>query len=817
MRINKKYALLSENGTISALFDTVTDSNAELARYMEYLLAEKKWTTAQNLSSLQSMTPMIARKSHRQKSAIGFVVVSHTDPEGVSRLQNFGRTFFSLDDQSNYDNFTRDPDPQIASRTQALVPWTFSSSYLVYQGTRFVAANGVEFLATANVASRTLKEDWSTIVQDPSKYAAFLSEGGWDGIKYLRIPVIQGKLQSYSLGQAVGSRFESFLLPVANCEDATNNVSSGFLKFLVNTTQDPTAAVQWYQVNNILLAGPTDNVFEVTNLPDYSGIVFKVGDGITGAKLPAGALITGEYLQTAGAAGNLDKKYQITTIIPPNGTSMIDPRTGSVSKFLSATNIGPILGGLAEESIDDLRANAPSDYLNSYASATTQAYESQIQSRAQVGLSKVKVFSGDNAQLSQSNGTISSSQSVLYVTAIASDGSALIDGQNLLVGPVSQALGNLKSPTDTLVYMAPNVISLALGVVVSTTSADTAESDIVAMEAQLLTDNFSIFASDFKKEFRDAEFVYLTKSFPFADGVETVLEALAEVSYSSATLSVDTLTNLPELINIPFQFDTVFGETLLSQGFKSWKENAPYMFRIEVSFLNNPTLASQYDRTFLVYDQRGQYQGSGNISAIDFGTGFASALSGQKVPTDNPNTAWELPQETTDNFQDRLVRIAQFPTIQDVTTPSFVLIKAKSFATSPFEIRPFVIDSLGKKRIFPLSEVATNLQDPLPGGAQCYQIDPRFINNLKVTFTENYDVTSQEYAAGILTMPLSYFQIPTGISLTDVGQIAGYLNSAVRIRVMALPLLDNISPSNWNDIVAVDSQNIKVNVTQISQ
>jgi len=87
MRVKLNWALLSENGVISAIMDTFADSEAELARYAEYLLGEKKWTTAQNVSSLNSQVGLIGRKSHRMRSAISYVIVSHSDESGVTAFQ----------------------------------------------------------------------------------------------------------------------------------------------------------------------------------------------------------------------------------------------------------------------------------------------------------------------------------------------------------------------------------------------------------------------------------------------------------------------------------------------------------------------------------------------------------------------------------------------------------------------------------------------------------------------------------------------------------------------------------------------------------
>jgi hypothetical protein len=74
MRVNLNWALLSQNGVIAAMMDTFADRLSEISRYAEYLLGEKKWTTAQNISSLNTQTGLTGRKSHRMRSAISYVL-----------------------------------------------------------------------------------------------------------------------------------------------------------------------------------------------------------------------------------------------------------------------------------------------------------------------------------------------------------------------------------------------------------------------------------------------------------------------------------------------------------------------------------------------------------------------------------------------------------------------------------------------------------------------------------------------------------------------------------------------------------------------
>lgn len=843
MRINLNWALLSQNGVIAAMMDAFADRLSEISRYAEYLLGEKKWTTAQNISSLNTQTGLTGRKAHRMRSAISYVIVSHTDQRGSNRLSNFGRTFFSLDDRSNYDDITKDADPQDPLRTQALVPWTYDTPYIVPKGTRFLSASGASFISVQAVASRVLKEPYDVIANSPARYTAFLSAGGWEGIKYLKIPVIQGKVKTVTLGTAQGARFESMILPVVNCEDASNNISEDLLQMAVNPTPlVPDNIQQWVQIPNILLAGPLDKVFEVINLPDYSGVLFKTGDGITGSLLPAGATITLTYLETSGAAGNIDKKYQIESIVFPAGIQMIDPRTNTVSSFLNVTNDNPILGGANVETQEDIRTNAPLDYLTYYSIATTEAYENQIKQYAQVGLDKVKVFSGsklDEVKLignttDLSRGTLktTTSQSVLYVTAVSSNGGLIANAQDAFVTPVTQAIGNLKAPSDTLVYVAPSFIPLRLNTTVYSDVTNKSDQDIINTETAALQAAYSIFSMDFNAPFYNSEYVALTQSFPFVKYTDTFVEAVANMDISVDNISFPSQSDAggrntnpggnisyPILYSINFSFNSLFGSSPYASGFMNYKQSAPYLLRIELTFINNPTAAATLNRTFFLFDDRRLYNptvpGAPLQENLDLNTAKRYLQDGNSVVTNSSvYPDWVRPDETLEDFVSRAARPAQYAYISHITDSSFMA-GAREFSKGPFEIRPYQVDSTGKNAIYTASDVtwAAGTIDPrvmLPGNIQCYVRDWRYIDYFDINFMENYNQpTSDIFASGSLVIPANYFGF-TNIDITNEEQFVGALSNFVSIKAYARPLLTDLEPQKWNEIIFVSNEDIVV-------
>src|SRR5574344_1127333 len=224
LEIKEEWAKIADKGTIDNILKTEAEGFAELARYIEYLYQEKKWKNARNITSITHMSDLVGYKRKLPKSAIGYVVVSHTDVNVNNRLANYGTDFFDLDASSDYDDLTQNSDATDEEKA-ALVPWTANESYSIYEGTTFKSASGVSFFATETVKSRALKQPFSVIKADSTKYAAFIAAGGWNGIKYLKVPVMQGEKVSTELGEASGSRFECFTIDSLSVENASNSIS----------------------------------------------------------------------------------------------------------------------------------------------------------------------------------------------------------------------------------------------------------------------------------------------------------------------------------------------------------------------------------------------------------------------------------------------------------------------------------------------------------------------------------------------------------------------------------------------------------------
>lgn len=821
MRINENWANLSEDSTVSSILDVTAEGFAENARYMEYLLNEKKWSHATNMSSLTSMGNLICRKKELAKSSIGYVIVSHTDEDGNDRLSNLGRYFFDIDDSSNYDDLTK-ADASSTQDEKALVPWTADDVYTIPKGTLFTSAAGVSFISTAAVKSRTLKERWSDIQADPGKLTAFYAAGGWSGIKYVKVPVIQGTVKTVNLGASKAEKFETFLLSATNLENASNTISTKYLKFLVTLANG--TVEDWVQVRKIDLAGPYDKVFEMLPQADNT-VLFKTGNGVCGKLLPEGSTVALQYLETLGDEGNVSSKYQVSSMEFPAGYQMIDPRTGTAKAFLSCTNVTPIFGGFSAEGEEDYRMDAPKSYLKSYAIATSNAYAEQIRKKSPISILKLKVFPADTASFEQASlsssvsedtqvlNEISTIKNVLNITAISSTGKAIENATTAFIEPILQSIGDVKGPNDSLAYVAPNFIKVGVNLKVKTENLTVSDSEIETSVKNAVLLKYGIYNTDFKTPLRSSVIISRAKAFDFATSVDLLLESIATTRYSGITLQ--STSNGVNVVAIPFSFDKVYAVDQNKRGFKNYKHSSPYLLKVQISWQNDATKTDK-NRTLFLYDERNTMASPGTLEEAKIDSSLSVYTSDIIVNSADLGQSVLFYDESKENFGARYVRTAQFPYISDVTFDTF-MVKAKSFSNSPVEIRPYAVDSNGKNQVFLTDNVSTELQVTTTGdGTVCYKKDSRYIDQVDIIFKENYDdYMSSDYATGFLLLPLSYFGFDAALSVATTAEnklklLRQLVENFVDIKVYARPLVTDIEPENWIDFVSVDEEEITV-------
>ena len=839
MEMNSDSATILDDSAFSNVMDVFVEGISELARYLEYLLRENKWKTAMNMSSLTSLGSLIGRKRERPKSALGFVIVSHTDPNNVDRLANFGSTFFSLDERSDYDNIEKDENANYIQKS-ALVPWTNAISYEIPKGTIFTANNGVQFISTKTVKCKPLVKPFKEIEANDTKKLEFIRAGGWENIKYLKVPVIQGIQKFQNIGTTDGSRFQAFKLNAENVENASNTTSRDYF-YVEVTPPKSTTPERWAEVPKIRQAGPYDKVYEVKLSEDGTGIIIKFGDGVAG-KLPVkGSTVTVHYLETLGSKGNIAQKYQINKMAFPGGQKMIDPRTNRESSFLSCLNTTSIMGGKDIENEDNYREDAPLSYLKSYTTAVTSSYKYQILRNSPYTLSKLICYPSPSFVAKQvDSGSSNMNEDIdeevlnevtlisnaLNVSAIKANGDMVTDEEaDDFIRSVLANISDIKGPNDSLNYVEPNYIKVAPSIKVNTYDIDISESEIIKNIKGAVTSEYSIFNTDFNTPLYSSRITHLASLFKFTDSINLQLEALANVSYEAEDIKVfniiDEDNQTIPLVAIPFQFDSTYGLDSLNAGFKNSSLDSPYLLKINLQMMNTPD-ADSFARTFFLFDNRT----SEDTTLMD--TVKEDAESGnfltKHISTENVKSyiGYDLNffDETQDGYNKRQVRVAQYPLITSITDSTYMS-KVKNPATSPFENRPYEVNSEGNNKIYNINDVEDGKFVQLSGATissnstNGYMINDSYIDNVHIIFNENYnEPSSYDFARGFFIIPISYFKFDT-LNMTfsdgkflEMEELSNLLKNYVSLKVFALPKQSDIITQKANDICFIDDDDI---------
>jgi len=833
-QVKEEWSKIIEQGAVGSTFAAYAEGGNELARYMEYLLQEKKWKTARNMTSLTHQADAISRKRERATSAIGYIIVSHTDDDGRERLSSFGSAFFDVDARSDFDNLIRKESPSFQEQA-ALVPWTCSDAYKIPAGTIFKSATGVEFFSTETVGARPLKEPYSSIESSESKLNDFIRAGGWNGIKYVRVPIMQGTKMSVEFGEAKGDRFEGFAIESLGVEAAANSISKEFFKVrVIPPGVGPEFTEIWREVENIRLAGPYDKVYETRVMSESNMVLIKFGDGVTGLRLPRGARIACDYVESKGESGNVEDKFQITQMAFPLGANMVDPRTNRPSEYLQCLNIVPIMGGRDIEDVADFKVNAPVSYLKSYAIATGDAYYHQIMRASPINLLRLKVFQSQlfgvesfGGQSGQYRSTIENgvlnevnfARKALLLTAIKANGEKIDDPVNELINPLIMSMHDKYSPNDSFEYVEPNYIRVRPNVVIGT-SSNVSDDDVARDVKRAVLKKYSIFVQDFDKPYYYSVVNGATKELPYAKYVELFFEARASVDMAPTILTDrpgrEFLMDPRALLAFKFNFDRVFSKDPTKSGFRNFRYNGPYLIRVDAKFLQDPT----QDSTFFLFDNRVHTTNPPELMDAEDENVDKNRLV--------PIKEWTLvlpgfPQldffdEKDDLFINRQVRTAQFNFIRNVVTDAFAS-RMKQFTSDPREIRPLYVDDQGYNKKFLAEQVPTPERMSLgfsdfTSGSECYRKNGQYWNYTKIFFYENYDdPRSPKHAMGYFIAPLFrivnldlrrelYDMFPYEMNLSVIAaEIRKTINQLVTIEAYAQPVANDFDPLKPYDII----------------
>lgn len=559
-----------EESAVRSLITTIAEGNAELARYLEYLLRESRWDLAKNLTSLLAMAPYLGYKASRKISAIGYVYVSH-DP----LLAEAGSTFFE-------------------SQLNTLSSYTGSEITIPF-GTKIT--DGVRtFITTQDVT-----------------YSPLLNG---EPVKYLKIPIIQGIRRNFITQRpAAGTSFETIRIPNSSIENASDEVSSKFLVVKGYLGGNLAAEPEVFEFKeDIHLANDSEYAYDINTASDYSYIDIRFGDGFSGKILPPGTVVSVSYLESMGYYGNQPESYTI---------SKFDVDSTSDILRLYCTNFDPCLGGRDEDTIEDVRGKAPTQYLLDGSIITEDAYRRAIE--AIPFISKATVYSGVGQD------ELGIWKDMIRYSAINVLGQT--PERSFVEEAVLARLEGKKSPLDILIYDEPKYVGLKLNII---GKVNNKEADITAISSQvktLLYDRYNVFNVKFQEGFDPTELINTLKAeVPMIQNVNLLLE-----TYNRLAPSQFLATGGGAVFEKTFTFDTSF------VGLRGFGEGKKYAVKIDIYF--KCAECQQNNRTiFCLYDEQlgyrvAQFPYIENITSTDFMSSNVLRLGvyPEEITAGNPN------------------------------------------------------------------------------------------------------------------------------------------------------------------------------------
>ncbi len=524
-----------EDSAVVSFLKTIAEGNSEMARYFEYLLRESRWDLAKNSSSLISLAPYLGYKPKRKTSSIGYVYISHD-----VNLQNAGSSLFTEEDLS------------------ALTPYS-GNDIPIPMGTK--VTDGVRtFITTQEVT-----------------YTPFI-EG--QAVRYIKVPIIQGIQQSStSTYKSAGIAFESIRIIDSAVEDASDEVSSKFLVVFGylggNEASEP---LIFTKKEDIHLADSAEYAYDINTASDFQSVTIRFGDGFSGRILPKDTLIRVNYLRSLGADSDQSENFTIESFIVDSNSKI---------SSLYVTNFSPCLGGRDEDSIEDIRGKAPTQYLLEGSIITEEAYKKSIESIPSIAKATIYSGVGKDASLVWKD--------LIRYSAISVLGQS--PDRTFIEEAVLSRLLTKKSPLDILVYDEPKFVRLKVGVV---GNVGAKESNITALETlskSIIYDKYNIFAVDFQAGFDGSSLVTdIGKQIPVLSGIAPMVEA-----YERLAPSTFASTAGGTIFEKRFSFDRSF------TGTKGFRDGKKYLVKLDILF-NCAECQANKRTLFILEDQVSGYR-----------------------------------------------------------------------------------------------------------------------------------------------------------------------------------------------------------------
>lgn len=578
---NPNWKVVAKDSVVTALMKNNSEMLAESARYAEYLFEESRWDTAQNFSSITAAAGMVGYKPSRKISATGALYIS-ADPD----IQKVG-TLFSAEDLIN-ENYST-----LGYLSGLSVSLDSNCTVLDAQGNHYVITT-----PTPMATNRCIPN----------------------------VPIIEGRIQNTVVSintirsTATRSRLNSYLyIPVVinDAENASSAISKRFFRVFIQHAD--ASETEYRVVDSLIFSNAVDSDVEVyPDLYNNNLLYLKFNADATRGKIldiNKGTDVTGiriQYLKSRGAAGNLLRVFQPFTITAQNGA-------GSGVITLYGVNLDPITGGRAEESISDIKDNAPYYYLQSYTVGTKEAYERMI-SRIKFPISAIKnsddsvgittsptrvlVYSG--SKRSSDAGVETPITCVTFLLRGLEDLAQTTDSNPYrnIEKILTNYLDPIKSPQDIISFVPPRYVGFSIGL---TCTVDSNQVDSVAqLKSDIIESLDNKYGAnsdylDFDRSVYVADIINDVKTeFPGICSVKTEIEACTQINWSEVTRVKPKEDSPQHTLRMPFSFNSLFTGSSYVPGFKDYRSGAAYVMRIDF-FYRKPSNSNASDYNVSIF------------------------------------------------------------------------------------------------------------------------------------------------------------------------------------------------------------------------
>lgn len=483
-------------GTNARIIDIMSEAISELARFDTYLTRENKWSLAQNRSSLVLQSDILNYKPKRKITASGSVRL--TLNEELINLALY-RTW-------SFDRFVSE------------------GTRVAYDGRIYEALNDVSYytspIANAGKNPKDTTEDWVRItfggdenVQIPA-FSVF--EGGdfsftnlLDAIlvasdDYIELDVVQGipKIENLS---ASGDSYEEFFI------DDTN-FSENYYWVTVND-------VEYTEIDDLRLASSNDFVFETKNDPNGLGVYFIFGNGVFGRKLQFGDAVDIRYIRTEGSQGNVISANVVDEVV----SDLTFDTLGSAEMFI--TNEFSIVGGTEEESIEDIRTNAPRLFQTGGRATSARDYVVILETQFDF-IGKAMVWGAFEQNIDNNTHPttfIPVNENRVWISAFNTQGERLTEQQE---EQILVEINELKAPTDLITFQNVEVVGIIFEVDAVVIDKSYPLKQVENLIDSSLRDEYSIFNMDFAQDIFYSDFI------AFIDNLEGVSYHNSDIAFT---------------------------------------------------------------------------------------------------------------------------------------------------------------------------------------------------------------------------------------------------------------------------------------------